>query len=270
VAGTNYSVQVTKDGFDPFVASWLSPAAGAATDIDLELNVTGRHSQVRVTGVAGEVRTDAPELGDRIFGQQLAETPIADRRIPFFPVLDSANKPAINQGDIFTNQFLFTTNGSGRRQASFSVDGATGNDSWGRQTLFSNVPLAAVQEFGILTNAFSAVYGGSTGSAINLITRTGGNRLRGQFIEVWRPAATAAALSGFSSSNAASGNDYTSNTMGQSSLSLGGPIGKSPNEHFFVASEYTRERQRVCHHFACGSGRLQWSLSRLAWIFPVR
>ena len=32
VAGTNYSVQVTKDGFDPFVASWLSPAAGAATD----------------------------------------------------------------------------------------------------------------------------------------------------------------------------------------------------------------------------------------------
>ena len=72
----------------------------------------------------------------------------------------------------------------GSRQTSFAVDGANDNDSWGRQTLFSSLPLAAVQEVTILTNAFSAEYGGSTGSEVNIITPTGGNTMRGQLIEV--------------------------------------------------------------------------------------
>lgn len=242
-AGATFSVRASKEGFAPFTLNSLNPAAGATAEITLKLEVAGRSAQITVTGIAGEIRTDAPQLGDRIIGQQLQETPILDRRITFYPLLDSANKPAINQGDIFTNQFLFTTNGSGRRQTSFDVDGMTGNDSWGRQTIFTSVPLAAMQEMSVLTNAFSAEYGGSTGAAVNIVTRTGGNRLRGQFIEVWRPAATSAALSGFTASNAASGNDYTSNSMGQTALSLGGPLGSDRRTHFLVATEYTRENK---------------------------
>ena len=268
VAGTNYRIRAAKDGFDPFVVNSLSPAAGTAADLELELNVAGKRSQVTVTGVVGEVRTDAPQLGDRIVGQQLAETPMTDRRITFFPLLDSANKPAINQGDIFTNQFLSTTNGSGRRQASFSVDGANGNDSWGRQTLFSSVPLAAVQEVGILTNAFSAAYGGSTGSAVNIITRRGVNRLRGQFIEVWRPTATSAALSGFSSSNAASGNDYTSNSMGQA-RSRSEDQSETLKHAFLCCLRIHARRQGIADCFARGSGKLSWPLSWMAGFFPL-
>ena len=137
------------------------------------------------------------------------------------------------------NQDLFTTNGAGRRQAWFEVDGVTGNDSWGRQTIFSTVPSSAVQEMTVLENGFSAEYGGSTGSAINIITKSGGDKLHGDLRGTWRPAATEAALSGFSSSNAASGNDITSDTLGQSALSLGGPIGSAT--HFFTAGEFSRE-----------------------------
>ncbi len=54
--------------------------------------------------------------------------------------MSAANRPAINQGDIFMDQNLFTTNGAGRRQTWFEVDGASGNDSWGRQTIFTNIP----------------------------------------------------------------------------------------------------------------------------------
>ena len=93
------------------------------------------------------------------------------------------------------NQNLFTTNGSGRRQTWFEVDGSTGNDSWGRQTIFATVPISAVQEMTVLTNSFSAEYGASAGGAISIVTRSGGNRLRGQILEIWRPAATEAALS---------------------------------------------------------------------------
>ena len=44
------------------------------------------------------------------------------------------------------NQTLFTTNGAGRRQTWFEIDGATGNDSWGRQTLFTDIPQDAIEE----------------------------------------------------------------------------------------------------------------------------
>jgi hypothetical protein len=242
-AGSAYAVEATKRGFAVAKINSVDAAAGTAADLALHMNIAGKSSEITVVGVAGEVRSDAPELRDRIAGQQLAETPLIDRRITYFPLLDSANKPAINQGDIFMNQFLFTTNGAGRRQTSFSVDGTTGNDSWGRQTIFTSVPLAAVQEMNILTNSFSAEYGGSTGSAVNILTRTGGNRFRGSLIEVWRPSATAAALSGFTAATATSGNALISNSMGQTALSLGGPLDKQKKTHAFAAAEYTRENK---------------------------
>ena len=42
------------------------------------------------------------------------------------------------------NELLFTTNGAGRRQALFVSDGANAIDMWGRQTIFTNIPLMAV------------------------------------------------------------------------------------------------------------------------------
>jgi hypothetical protein len=239
--GSAYTITATKDGFAPGKFAGISLESGTTADVTLQLNIAAGSTQVTVTGVDGEVRTDAPQLGDRIFGRQLQETPMLDRRITYLPLLNSANRPAINQGDIFTNQNLFTTNGAGRRQTSYEVDGGTGNDSWGRQTIFTTVPLSAVQEMTVLVNSFSAEYGGSTGSAVNIVTRTGGNRLRGQLLEVWRPSATEAALSGFTASTAASGNDIASNTLGQTDLSLGGPVGSNRRTHFYSAGEFIRE-----------------------------
>ena len=89
------------------------------------------------------------------------------------PLLDSANRPAINQGDIFMNEVLITTNGAGRRQAWFEVDGANNIDMWGRQTIFTNIPLMAVDAMAVLSNAFTADYGGGTGSVVNIVTRSG-------------------------------------------------------------------------------------------------
>jgi hypothetical protein len=157
-------------------------------------------------------------------------------------MLNAANRPAISQGDVFMNQTLFTTNGAGRRQAWFEVDGANAIDAWGRQTLIPTLPRQAVAEMDVLTNAFSAEYGGSTGSVINIVSMSGGSQLHGEAMETWRPGDTAAALSGFSqiSSNAA-GNTLLSDTLGQSDVDLGGPLGSSGATHFFVAGEFSRE-----------------------------
>jgi len=240
IAGA-YEIVATKQGFAEQRATQITLEGGTTADLTLQMNVAGGQTAVMVTGVAGEVRTDQPQLGIHLDKQQIQETPLPNRRVTYLPLLSAANRPAINQGDVFMNQDLFTTNGAGRRQTWFEVDGATGNDSWGRQTMFSNIPIDAVQEMTVLTSAFSAEYGGSTGSVVNIVTKSGGNQIHGDVLELWRPAATEAALSGFSSSNAASGNDITSDTLGQSAADLSGPIGSGGATHFSVSGEYSRE-----------------------------
>ncbi len=238
IAGT-YTITANKAGFSEARLADVTLAGGTTANLTLQLSVAGSESKVTVTGVPGEVRADSPQLGERLDSRTIQETPLLNNRITYLPLLDAANRQAINQGDVFMNEDLFTTNGAGRRQAWFEVDSVTGNDSWGRQTIFSNIPSSAVQEMNVLENGFSAEYGGSTGSAINIITKSGGNQFHGDVMEVWRPAATEAALSGFSSTNAASGNDITSDTLGQSALALGGPINSTT--HFFAAGEFSRE-----------------------------
>lgn len=242
IAGT-YTVSATKSGFATAQSQELRLLGGATADINMQLNVASGQTQINVTGIAGEVRTDEPQLGDTLSATQMAETPLPDRKITYLPLLNAANRPAINQGDIFMNEDLFTTNGAGRRQTWFEVDGSTGNDSWGRQTIFSNIPLAAVQEMDVLTNAFSAEYGGSTGSVVNIITKSGGNQWHGEALGMGRPSATEAALAGFTSANATSGNDVTNDTLLQGALSLSGPIGSSGHTQFFASGEYSLENR---------------------------
>jgi hypothetical protein len=240
-AGGSYELKALKEKFSEAVLSDVTLSGGATVDVKLQLNVAGGKAEITVVGAPGEIRTDQPQLGDRLSQVQLDGTPLLNRRITYLPLLNSANRPAINQGDVFMNQNMFTTNGAGRRQTWFEIDGVTGNDAWGRQTLMTNIPLAAVAEMTILTNDFSAEYGGSTGSAINIITKSGGNQFHGDVLGLWRPSGPEAKLSGFNSSNAASGNDITNDTLGQGALSVSGPIGGSNKTHFLFAGEYSQQ-----------------------------
>ena len=239
-AGT-WRITAVKQGFADAAVSGLQLAGGRTAEVQVELNVAGGQTAVTVTGVVGEVRTDQPQLGVHLAARQVEDVPLLNRKISYLPMLNAANRPAINQGDVFMNQNLFTTNGAGRRQTTFVVDGGTGNEAWGRQTMFSSLPLTSVQEMDVLTNSFSAEFGGSTGSVVNVITKSGGSQFHGDVLELWRPNATSAALSGFTAQNATSGNNWTSDSLGQSAASLSGPIGSSQHTHFSAAGEFSRE-----------------------------
>ncbi len=241
--GGDYDVSAVKQGFQETHLGHVALAGGSTAVISLELNVAGGTTEVTVMGAANEVRTDQPQLGDRLGPLEIEETPLPNRRLTFLPLLNAANRPAINQGDIFMNQDLFTTNGAGRRQTWFEVDGSTGNDSWGRQTIFTNIPLAAVEEMTVLTNSFSAEYGASTGSVVNIVTKSGGRNLHGEAVGLWRPSAPEASLSGFTAANASSGNDITSDTLGQGSGALSGPLGVGGRTQFFLATEYSDQHR---------------------------
>jgi hypothetical protein len=240
IAGS-YEVSATKQRFAEAHSEPIRLAGGTTAAVTLQLDAAPAKTEINVIGFAGGTRTDQPQLGEQFVAGQIDEMPLLNRKVSFLPLLSSANRPAINQGDVFMNQNLFTTNGAGRRQTWFEIDGSTGNDSWGRQTAFTNLPLAAIQEITILQNAFSAEYGGSTGSVVNIVTKTGGNEFHGEALGIFRPAATAAALSGFTTQNAASGNDFTSDTLMQPALTVSGPLGHNGRTHFLATGEYSIE-----------------------------
>ncbi len=196
IAGS-YDVLAVKSGFAEAHLSEITLVGGVVADIHLHLNLASSLTSVTVTGVAGEVRADAPQLGDRLGAHQMEETPLLNRRITYLPLLNAANRPALNQGDAFMNQNLFTTNGSGRRQTWFEVDGGNGIDSWGRQTIFTNIPMAAVGEMTVIENAFSAEYGFGLGGVVNIVTKSGVNQFHGEALGSWRPSGPEAKLSGF-------------------------------------------------------------------------
>jgi hypothetical protein len=238
VAGA-YRLTAKKEGFVAQPVTDINLAAGRAAELNLELAVSGSQTKVVVTGEAGGVRTDSPELGATLGRQQIEATPLINRRITYLPLLNSANRPAINQGDVFMNQDLFTTNGTGRRQAWFEVDGANAIDAWGRQTIIPNFGVDTVQEMDVLTNAFSAQYGYTAGSVINIVTQRGENQFHGSVLALGRPSDTEARLSGFTTANATSGNQITNDTLGQFAGGLSGPVGSDGKTQFFAQSEYS-------------------------------
>jgi hypothetical protein len=239
--GIPLTVNAAYPDFAPASSGALVLVSGVTASLRLRMQIEAARAEVRVTGEAGAVRTDEPQLGDRLTAEQMQSMPLLNRRITWLPLLNAANRPAINQGDVFMNQDLFTANGTGRRQTWFEVDGASGNDAWGRQTIYTNVPLDAIAEMTVLDNAFTADYGFGEGAVVDIVTRGGGDRYHGDLLGLWRPSAPEAKLAGFSATSASNGNDITRDTLAQGAASVSGPLAGSSRTFFLASAEYSNQ-----------------------------
>jgi hypothetical protein len=237
VAGA-YDVVAHKQGFAEAQANGITLVGGRTANLQLQLAAAGEKTEVTVTGTAGEVDTSQPQVGDYLSLEHIHYTPLLNRRITFLPLLNAANRPAITQGDVFINQNLFNTNGTGRRQTWFEVDGSNAVDAWGRQTIFSNLPLDSVDEMTVVSSAFSAEYGLTAGSAVNMVTKSGGNNYHGDLLALWRPSDIGAKLAGFTPKTATSGNQLLTDELTQAAGSLSGPLA-GDKTHFFLSGEYS-------------------------------
>jgi hypothetical protein len=182
-----YKISVSSGGFAAKEIADIELQANIAAFFDVTLVPQGGMGEVTVLGTTDTVQSDSAQLGTRLDLQKIDETPVLGRKLTNLANLNSAARPARGTGDLFLNNYLFVVNGNGRRQTTFSIDGSTGNDSWGRQTIFTNVPLSTVQEFTILTNPISAEFGRTAGNVVNLVTKTGTNELRADALFMLRP-----------------------------------------------------------------------------------
>jgi hypothetical protein len=245
-----YKVAVVLSGFTAKDVTGLSLRPGEKATVKVKLEVAGSKSEVTVFGTAEGVRTD-PQIGRTLDHPEIDETPILGRKVTTLPLLNSAFRQGKGTGDLFVNATYFVTGVGSRRATTFTLDGASDDEGWGRQTAVATVPIGAVQEISILSNSFSSEYGWTSGAALNLVTKSGTNDYHGDLLYLLRPGSWQA--KSFSTSNFCPDSVSTCVTPGtlqsvspvdipdklnQGSLSAGGPIARD-KAFFFIAGDYT-------------------------------
>lgn len=230
----SYRLRIAGSGFAEVTNGPFVLRAGETATFRTTLSAEAVTENVTVYGTTEGVRADSPELSTRLDQKAIQYIPVFGRKLTSLPLLNSAVRPARGTGDLFLNNTLFVINGGGRRQTTYSIDGSSGDDAWGRQTIFTNIPVSAIQEFDVLTNAFSAEYGRSSGSAVNVVTQSGTNETRGDLMGVWRPKSL--------QENAPVTDVKTGDDLRQGSATIGGAIAPD-RTHYFIAAEYN-EQQR--------------------------
>jgi hypothetical protein len=249
-----YTVTVSRDGFGNEERKDITLRSGETATLKVTLLVGTEKSEVTVYGTAEGVRSD-PQIGRRLDSKQIDETPILGRKASTVPLLNSAFRQAKGTGDLFVNQTYFVTGAGSRRTTTTTLDGANNDEAWGRQTMIATIPLGAIQEMTVLSNAFSSEFGWTAGPALNIVTKSGTNSLHGEGLFMSRPGGWQA--KSFSTKNFCPPSVPSCVTPGtliainpvdipdalsQVSGSIGGPIVKDKT-FFFGTADYTRQNR---------------------------
>jgi hypothetical protein len=247
-----YKVSVAKAGFTADDVTGLVLHASEVSTVKVKLVASGGKSEVTVYGSAQGVRANS-QIGRTFDSATIDETPILGRKIGSVPLLNSAYRSGKGTGDLFVNATYFVTGSGSRRTTTFMLDGANNDEGWGRQTAVATVPIGAIQELTALTNAFSAEYGWTSGSALNIVTKSGTNDLHGELLYLGRPGGWQA--KSFGTSNFCAPSVSTCNTpstlsqinpadvpdvLNQYSGAFGAPLVKD-RTFLFLSGDYTRQ-----------------------------
>ncbi len=245
-----YTVGVTKNGFADETRTGIALRTGETAELQVKLQVGASASQVTVYGTAEGVKT-SPQTGLTLDSIEVNETPDLGRKASSLPLLNSAFRQGKGTGDLFVNQTYFVSGAGSRRTTTFTLDGADDDESWGRQAAIATIPIGAIQEMSVLSNAFSSEFGWTAGPALNIITKSGTNDWHGEALFSSRPGdmqASTFSTKNFCAPSAASCVTPTTLTainpidtpdsLYQTSASIGGPIVKN-RTFIFATADYT-------------------------------
>jgi len=249
-----YTVTVAKDGFGNEERRDISLRSGETATLKVTLLVGASKAEVTVFGTTEGVKSN-PQIGLPLESKQIDQTPILGRKVTTLPLLNSAFRQGKGTGDLFVNSTYFITGVGSRRATTFTLDGANNDEAWGRQTAITTLPISAVQEVAVLSNAFSAEYGWTSGPALNFVTKSGTNDIHGEGLFMFRPGGWQAktfSTKGFCPSSTPSCATPSTlqainpvdipDELSQLSGTVGGAIVKDKT-FYFVAADYTRQNR---------------------------
>ena len=124
------------------------------------------------------VDTESAKVDAVIASREIENLPLNGRNYLELALLSPGNSPAPNFDPTKANTVLISSAGQLGRGSNVMLDGTDNNDDMVGGSLI-NISQDAVQEFQVTTNRFSAEFGRSGSSIINVVTKSGTNQLRG-------------------------------------------------------------------------------------------
>jgi hypothetical protein len=172
------TVIVTAPGLAAWRSQPLQLGVGQTTQVDVQLTVKPVEEAVVVRAGAGAVDPATTIVGSVISAEEIDALPLNGRNFLELAFLTPGSAPAPNFDPTKAQSVLISSAGQLGRGGNVTIDGMDDNDDVVGGPLM-NVPQDAVQEFQVATNRFSAEFGRSASSVVNIVTRSGGNTPQG-------------------------------------------------------------------------------------------
>src|SRR6185437_11572896 len=252
----DYSVSAEAPGFRKLVQSGLVLQINQQARLDLTLELGHASETVEVTGQAPLLESESSSLGTVVSQKLVNQLPLNGRNFIQLATLS----PGVNGVGYSASGTIMSgtrpddrrpgteifSNGNREGSNNFLYDGIDDNE---RLTLsiVLRPAVEAVREFKIQTNLYSADIGRNSGAVVDVITKSGTNKLHGSLFEFLRNSAMDS-LSFFSPKGTA----FPSFRLNQFGGSFGGPIvlpklyNGRDRTFFFVDYEgYRRDSQQL-------------------------
>lgn len=235
-----YQITVDAQGFAKDVAKAVELTVGQVLAYDFHLKVGAATETVEVSSDSVPViQTEQTQQANTINALQVQELPNINHNITqavyTLPGVANADAPrSQNPGFTGFGTTGFSIGGSNGRNNLSTIDG--GENEYGTgQYRVTTIPQDTIQEYQVNRNGFAAEFGFTDGSAINIVTKSGGNQFHGTVYGELQNHNTSATnwFNGIESlPRAYSQNMYTGFTVG-------GPI-KKDKLFFFMGYEYRK------------------------------
>jgi hypothetical protein len=185
----DYQLTVEAPGFAHSVTKVVL-AVGQDLVADVKLIVAAAEAQVLIESASAALQQESAEVSGVIGRKQILELPLNSRSYGQLALLEPGVTATTNRGSgIGQHGLQININGSGSRSNSFLLDGTSAVDAYNSgvgNAIGNFLGVDAVQEFRVLSNSYSAQYGGASGGVISIITKSGTNGFHGTGFEFLR------------------------------------------------------------------------------------
>ncbi len=241
-----YTVVVTGDGFNRFERRDVELVVGQSLPLDVALTVGARTDVVDVAATASTVNVSTEQTAGLVNERQVKELPLNGRSYDQLITLNpgTVNYTGQRSGGVGTSNSsvgnMFAVGGRRPQDNLFLLNGV----EYTGASLINVTPggtsgqllgVAAVREFNVISDTYSATYGKRDGAQISIVTASGTNGVHGELYEFARN-------SYFDARNyfdPARIPEFQRNNYG---VALGGPIKK---DKLFLFANFEQYRQNL-------------------------
>lgn len=239
-----YEVKTSQTGFTSVDRRGIRLNVGQDAVVNVTLEIGRISEEVVVDTDVSRVNLTSGSVSGLVGEKEIRDLPLNGRSFQQLALLQPGVQAALAAGnDVIGGRTpKISINGARPEQNNFLLDGTDINNVYNKTPGSAAgvlLGVEAVLEFQVLTNAYSAEFGRSSGGVINAVTRSGTNSYRGSVFEFHRNSALDAR--NFFDPPGNPKPDFTRNQFG---AVLGGPL-KKDRTFFFVAYEGLVERLGV-------------------------